>query len=136
MTTRQRCTYGGGFLRRGCGRAAVTDCVYCARPFCLEHGERAAQFMDVCARKNCQRKKVDLDEHTEWKARVELANRVSVCADETCEERMRHECSRCRLFFCAEHVREMRVRDTSRHPPVEVKGLVCPHCAERRKIWG
>ena len=39
-------------------------------------------------------------------------------------------------MFCAEHVREMRVRDTSRHPPIEVKGLVCMHCRERRKIWG
>lgn len=135
MTTTARCTYGGGFLRRGCGREAVTDCVYCGRPFCGEHGERGDQYMDVCARKHCRRKREDLDAHTVWRARVETANRVSVCADETCEARMRHACSRCTLLFCAEHVREMRVRDTTRQPAVEVKGLVCAHCADRRKIW-
>ena len=135
MTTSQQCTYGGGFLRRGCGRAAVTDCVYCARPFCDEHGERLPQYMDVCARKGCQRKRDDLDAHTAWKERAEPANRVSVCADEDCDTRMRHQCSRCRLLFCADHVREMRVRDTTRNPPADVKAAVCTHCARRRKIW-
>ena len=135
VTAHQQCTYGGGFLRRGCGRAAVTDCVYCARPFCDEHGERLADYMDVCARKRCQRKRQDLDAHNEWKARVEPANRVSVCADESCDTRMRHQCSRCRLMFCADHVREMRVRDTTRNPPADVKAAVCAHCAQRRKIW-
>ena len=135
MTTSRRCTFGGGFLRRGCGQAAVTDCVYCARPFCEEHGERLPQYMDVCARKNCQRKREDLDAHTEWRERVESSNRMSVCAEETCDARMRHGCSRCTLLFCADHVREMRVRDPMQQGPSNIKSLVCTHCAERRKIW-
>ncbi len=135
VTTSARCTYGGGLLRRGCGQAAVTDCVYCARPFCEEHGQRGAQYMDVCSRTRCQRKREDLDAHTEWRARMELSNRVSVCADERCDSRMRHECSRCRLLFCADHVREMRGRDSSRQRPAGIKALVCAHCGERRKIW-
>lgn len=136
VATTEKCTFGGGFLRSGCGAPAVTDCVYCARPFCQQHGERGEQFMDVCARKRCRDKRRDLEAHNEWKARVEQSNQVSVCADETCQARMRHLCSRCKLLFCHEHVREMRVRDTSRQPPIEVHALVCAHCAERRKIWG
>jgi hypothetical protein len=136
VTTTEKCTFGGGFMRRGCGRPAVTDCVYCARPFCQEHGERGDRYMDVCSRKRCQDKRRDLDAHAAWKARVEQSNRVSVCADEKCEARLRHQCSRCKLLFCAGHVREMRVRDTSRQPPIDVHGLVCSHCAQRRKIWG
>ena len=135
MTTTARCTYGGGLLRRGCGQAAVTDCAYCARPFCEQHGERGSHYMDVCSRTRCQRKREDLDAHTRWQGRVEPSNRVSVCADERCGARMRHECSRCRLLFCAEHVRAMRGRDSSRQRPAAVKALVCAHCAQRRKIW-
>ena len=135
MTTIENCTFGGGFLRSGCGRPAVIDCVFCARPFCLEHGERGEQYMDVCARKRCQAKRRDLVAHEEWKARAGHANRVSVCAGEECDVRQRHQCSRCRLLFCADHVSEMRVRDTSRQPAVEVRAVVCEHCAQRRKLW-
>ncbi|MDA1062416.1 MAG: hypothetical protein O2895_05875 [Chloroflexi bacterium] len=135
MTTIENCTFGGGFLRSGCGREAVTDCVYCGRPFCAEHGERAAQYMDVCARKGCHNKLRDLEAHDAWKARVADANRVSVCAQEDCSARLHHQCSRCHLLFCGEHVREMRVRDTTRMPAMEVRGLVCEHCAQRRKLW-
>ena len=135
VTTTDKCTFGGGFLRSGCGRRAVTDCVYCTRPFCQEHGERGEQYMDVCARKRCQDKRRDLEAHDEWKARVEHANRVSVCASEDCNARLRHQCSRCGLLFCEEHVSVMRVRDTSRPPATEVQALVCAHCAERRKVW-
>lgn len=136
MTTTRRCTYGGGLLRRGCGRPALIDCVYCGRPFCEEHGERGADFMDVCVRKRCQTKREDLEAHNKWKTRAEPSNRVSVCADERCDARMRHQCSRCKLVFCATHLRQRRVRDTSRQPSVDVQGMVCAHCAGRRKIWG
>ena len=141
VTTIENCTFDGALLRSGCGRPAVTDCVYCARPFCQEHGERGErgergeQYMDVCSRKRCRAKLLDLRAHDEWKARAGHANRVSVCAREDCEVRLRHECSRCRLLFCEDHVREMRVRDTSRQPAVQFRALVCKHCAQRHKLW-
>jgi len=136
MQNGQSCAFGGGLLRPGCGREAVTDCVYCARPFCHEHGERGEHYMDVCAGKRCREKLRDARAHEEWRARVAASNRVSVCADEGCGSRLGHECSRCRMLFCAIHVREQRVKDTRRQPAIEVVALVCAHCSERRKIWG
>ena len=136
MLTDQTCAYGNGFLRRGCGRQAVTDCVYCARPFCEGHGKRADDYMDVCARKRCREKLQDMRAHKEWRERVEVSNRISVCANEECGARLRHECSRCRLLFCEEHVKEQRVKDNSQQPAPEVLALICAHCSGRRKIWG
>ena len=129
------CSYGGGFLRRGCGREAVTDCVYCDRPFCADHGERGDHYMDVCARKRCQDKLRDVEEHNAWKLRAEPANKVNVCANEECDARLRHVCSRCRLYFCEAHVRERRVTDNSQNPPVESYALMCKHCEARQKLW-
>jgi hypothetical protein len=122
-------------LRRGCGRQAITDCVYCARPFCEEHGERGDQYMDVCVRRHCQEKLRDVRAHEQWKRRVEVSNAVSVCADEECNSRLRHQCSRCRLLFCEAHVEERRVRDFRARPAIDVLALVCAHCHGRRKLW-
>ena len=131
----QTCGFGSGFLRRGCARDAITDCVYCGRPFCEQHGERAEDYMDVCAGKRCSEKLRDLRAHTEWRSRVSAANRVSVCAVEDCAERMRHQCSRCRMLFCREHIREREIADHSVQPPAKVLAVVCTHCEERRKLW-
>ncbi len=122
-------------MRRGCYREAVSDCVYCARPFCAEHGERGEDYTDVCARKRCRKKLLDLRAHSQWRGRVSGSNRVSVCATEDCAERMRHQCSRCRLLFCREHVRDREIGDHSVQPAAKVLALVCIHCSERRKIW-
>ena len=135
MRTDQTCGFGARFMRRGCGRQAVSDCVYCARAFCAEHGERGEHYMDVCSRKRCREKLRDLRAHEEWRARVEGSNRISVCAFESCDSRLRHQCSRCQMLFCAEHVKEQRIRDNSQQPSIEVLALICRHCAERRKTW-
>ena len=131
----QICGFGSGFLRRGCRRDAITDCVYCGRRFCGEHGERAEDYMDVCAGKRCQEKLHDVREHAQWRRRVSEANRVSVCAVEGCVERLRHQCSRCRLLFCPEHIREREIADHSVQPPAKVLAAVCTHCLARRKLW-
>lgn len=52
-------------------------------------------------------------EQTQWRARVATSNRRNECAIERCAERMRHQCSRCRLLFCGEHVRPPDIRDRS-----------------------
>lgn len=131
----QTCVFGSGFLRRGCRRDAITDCVYCGRPFCEEHGERAEDYMDVCAGKRCSEKLLDVREHRAWRLRVAQANRVSVCALDDCAERMRHECSRCRLLFCAGHVNEREISDHSMQPSAKMIAVVCIHCHDRRKLW-
>ena len=133
--TSAACAFGSGFLRRGCGRPAVSDCVYCARPFCDGHGERGEEYHDVCARARCRGKLRDLRAHAEWRDRAAGSNRAGVCAIGDCGERMRHQCSRCRLLCCAGHVRERTVRDRSRGPAAGAPALVCAHCAERLRLW-
>ena len=131
----QFCRFGSGFLRRGCNREAASDCVYCGRPFCAEHGERGENYTDVCAGKRCREKLRDMRAHAQWRERASASNRVSVCAIEGCAERQRHQCSRCRLLFCPEHVRNREVPDNSIQPALKVLAVVCAHCRERRKVW-
>jgi hypothetical protein len=110
--------------------------VYCGEPFCEHHGKRGADYADVCDRRECVAKQRDVEAHIAWRQRVLLVfNRVSVCALESCDQRMRHECSRCRVMFCADHVKEMDVADRSTRPPQRSRALVCAHCAERASIW-
>lgn len=129
------CTYPIGFMRRACAREAVTACVYCGQPFCASHGDRGADFLDVCHRRTCAAKQRDLEVHTAWRREVVVSNNVSMCAHIECGERMRFACSQCRLLFCAIHVREHDVKDTRVLPARKVRVLVCAHCLERRRIW-
>ena len=152
------CKFGSSFRRRGCGREAVSECVYCTRPFCEKHGERGEDYTHVCAGRRCREKLANLRKQTEWRARVAGSNRRNECAIEGCPERMRHQCSRCRLLFCQEHVRSPDIRDRSFGSTVDrilraravltaaqVPGgrpelllpaaggpdLICAHCAKR-----
>ncbi|MYI83576.1 MAG: hypothetical protein F4056_09985 [Chloroflexi bacterium] len=154
----QGCKFGSSFLRRGCGRRAVSECVYCTRPFCDAHGERGEDYMHVCAGRRCRARFEDLREQTEWRARVAASNTRNECAIEGCQERMGPGCSRCRLQFCQDHVRPPDIRDRSLAstfdkiiqgralltvaslpagrpekllPAVGGPDLICAHCAER-----
>ncbi len=136
MPVDESCTYRGGLLRPACGREAVAVCVYCGAPFCAAHGERHADYADVCARRRCRSKYADVGAHRESVDQRRQKNRVSVCAHEGCEERMRHRCSRCLLEFCNEHVKERDVSDPLSATRRKARALVCDHCHERRKLWG
>lgn len=129
------CTYSTGMLRRACGREVIASCVYCGEPFCESHGDRGPDFQDVCHRRACAAKQEDLRVHTAWRVQVAVSNRVSICAEIECGERMRFSCSQCRLLFCDTHVREHDVKDTRVQPPQKKRALVCAHCIERRKVW-
>lgn len=135
MNTEETCTLGGGLLRRACGAVAIAACVYCGEPFCADHGERGPDYTDVCARRECVAKQRDVESHIEWRHTMQAANDVSVCAAEACEDRMRHQCARCRLLFCSEHVKEVDAVDSSTYPAQRSRALVCEHCAARQKIW-
>jgi len=74
-------------------------------------------------------------EHQEWRARVATANRSSVCAHDPCEERMAHRCQRCRLMFCATHLKPRMIIDRQYDPPRRVTALLCMHCTSRRELW-
>ncbi len=130
------CSVTLGLLRRRCDRAAAASCVYCGRPFCADHGDRGPDYTDTCSRKACRAKRRDVREHLAWKQRVRESNRISVCALEDCENRMRHQCSRCRLAFCEEHVKVFRVVVPGVTTGQPTRALVCEHCLGRRKLWG
>ena len=129
------CGHSEGFLRGSCGRAAVAECVYCNKAFCERHGEQGPDFTNVCDRRGCQEKLRDVNEHLEWKRRVYEFNRMSICADEECEERMHHVCSRCKLMFCERHVREHTIINRSVRPARRELVVMCSHCRGRRHLW-
>ncbi len=110
--------------------------MYCGAAFCGDHGDRGRDYLEVCTRSTCRAKVRDVQAHDKWKQRVELANRRSVCAREDCPLRMEHECGKCRLRFCAAHVRQGSIVDHSTTPPRESLTLLCAHCLARRKLWG
>ena len=99
------CAFGSGLRHGGCHREAMRQCHYCSRPFCDEHSQRDEDDTRVCAGRRCQQQLADVRELKEWRARVAAANRRDECAIETCLERMRQRCARCRLQFCQAHVR-------------------------------
>jgi hypothetical protein len=109
--------------------------VYCGELFCETHGERGEDYLEVCHRKACQAKWQDVQSHHEWIERVRGANRVAVCAQELCEERMQHQCQRCRLMFCNRHLHPQTIVDRLYDPPRRVSLLLCPHCTARRELW-
>lgn len=131
----EQCSYRAGLLRPGCGRDAIALCVYCGAPFCEQHGERHPDYVDVCSRRRCRQKYVDVQAHHEFIEKRRHANRVAVCAHEGCQERMRHRCARCLLEFCVEHVRQQDVSDPADPRRTKTKALVCEHCQARRKLW-
>ena len=136
VTTTARCTYGGRVLAPRL-RAGSRDRLRLLCSPVLRASTASASritWTSVAARAASGSAKTWMrtpSGECEWSPRTA----VSVCADERCDLRMRHECSRCRLLFCADHVRAMRGRDSSRQRPAAVKALVCAHCAKRRKIW-
>lgn len=131
----QPCTFGGGLFRRACGAPARYACVYCGQPFCEQHGDRGVDFTDVCHRRQCQAKVEDLAVHLQWKRDAGRFNEVAVCANEGCNERMRHQCSQCRLLFCVEHLEERQVTSRLTDPPSRILVVICEHCKARRQLW-
>ena len=130
-----RCGVSGGLFRSGCERPAVASCVYCGQSFCEQHGERGPDYTDTCSRRPCRAKRRDVAEHLAWKQRVYQSNSVSVCAREDCPQRMRHQCSSCRLMFCDEHVETVRMDPYGGRKTRELQIAVCDHCRKRRKLW-
>jgi hypothetical protein len=128
-----KCQVKGGLFK--CGDAASAMCVYCGRHFCEKHGVSRALGEEICDSKNCVAKREDLDRHLVYKESVLTFNRERVCGLEVCEEEWARQCSRCKGYFCNEHleVREMMVTDEGIQ--AERLVLVCRHCWERRPIW-
>ena len=135
MAVEGTCSSGAGFLRRGCGRESAGLCVYCAAPFCTDHGSLNADYYQVCNRKLCLAKFADIEAHQRWLDAHQSPNRMSMCAEDGCQERMQHSCQRCRLRFCDTHLIDKAVTEFRLEGRVRTVQLMCPHCAERRVLW-
>ncbi len=122
-------------MRRACGRGAAGVCVYCAQPFCTEHGAVHPNYYEVCARKACLAKFADVEAHHRWLHEHRDANRMSMCAEDGCLERMEHACQRCRLNFCGQHLFDRSVTERRVDGVVRLVQLMCAHCAGRRALW-
>lgn len=130
-----RCTFSRGFLRGGCGQDAGGQCVYCGEPFCDDHGLHGEDYLEVCNRPKCLAKLDDVRSHQDWVRRMRAANELRVCANESCRTEMQYQCTRCRLLFCADHLRSMEITERRYDPPRQVAAVLCGHCAARRKLW-
>lgn len=135
MSVEGACSSGGGILRRACGRGAAGVCVYCAEPFCRDHGAVRPDYYEVCQRKACLAKFADVEAHHRWVEAHRPPNGMSMCAEDACQERMQHSCQRCRLRFCAQHLIDRPVTERRLEGTVRVVQLMCPHCAGRRALW-
>lgn len=129
------CTIGGGFLRRACGAKPIGQCVYCGAPFCEQHGELGPDYHEVCIRPHCQAKFADVRGHREWIDAHRAPNRVSICAEDGCTERMQHLCQRCQLRFCEDHLKAATVVEQRYDPPRKMALILCTHCTARRRLW-
>ena len=129
------CTLGGGFLRRACGAPPIGQCVYCGAPFCEQHGELGPDHHEVCSRPACAAKFKDVRAHRDWIDAHRAPNRLSMCAQDDCTERLQHQCQRCQLRFSDQHLKAGSVLEQRYVPPRKVTLLLCAHCTVRRRLW-
>ncbi|GMV84274.1 MAG: hypothetical protein AMXMBFR80_01320 [Dehalococcoidia bacterium] len=133
MTPGRTCQVGGRFSR--CHNPAEHVCQYCGGAFCSVHTDYIADHEAVCSRKQCHAKRVDLEAHLAYKARVIQRNRAGLCGIEGCGPHPGFECSLCLGLFCGRHLHERHYPFQEGRVQVERLVSVCAHCWERRKIW-
>jgi hypothetical protein len=127
------CQLKGGLF--GCSGPAIGMCVYCGRSFCAKHGLLLDDGAEVCARKECDAKRLDLIDHLTYKEAAQIRNETRACGLDTCDATIEAQCIRCRAYFCLTHldVREDIVEDDGARLPRMVR--MCRHCHTRRAIW-
>lgn len=121
---------------RRCRNEASGLCQYCGRAFCNKHGTRYHDGQEVCHRKICQKKMVELPHHLAYKARAEQLNRQSRCGLPGCTAPQWGQCSACGYFFCRGHIhprtQTVRIGMVVESRPVSM----CYHCWDRwQRIW-
>ncbi len=129
----QKCAIKG-FLS-SCGDDATAQCVYCGRAFCAKHGVVLEEGEEICSRKNCVAKREDLARHLVYKEVVLKQNREKLCGLEVCGEQFASQCTRCRGYFCAQHVFLASDSVGEGQPLPDRPPVLCRHCYERRPIW-
>jgi hypothetical protein len=118
-----------------CQSPAIAVCQFCGREFCELHGERYPDGAEICCREICQRKRIDLAEHLEWKTRAMDRSNRGFCGMEACEGARWGQCSKCHALFCERHLQDRGER--VRHGSIVISrpASMCDHCAARNKLW-
>jgi hypothetical protein len=129
------CELKFGLLKKACGQPAAGICQYCGRPFCSEHGTLEADDQQVCARKVCQAKVVDLAIHLQYRARAEARNAAGACGVDGCTNPVANQCTRCQAFYCMDHAFGQDETVLEHNVRVHRTSSLCRHCASRRRIW-
>ncbi len=122
-------------LFRTCGQPGIAICQYCGDGFCEEHGVRQADGQEICGRSLCQRKKADLEEHLVYKRSVTQRNGERLCGDASCGQAPAGQCSKCRGFFCLDHVEGREIEERRGSAVIRVRGALCSHCHQRQRVW-
>jgi hypothetical protein len=112
-----------------CGAPARAQCVYCGRAFCSKHGEVMEDSYEVCSRRVCVEKKVELQVHLLYKDSVLERNRQRLCGVEVCETEIQVQCNRCKGYFCSGHAK-LWLETVTEKPE-----RTCGRCLERRSLW-
>lgn len=120
---------------RACGLPGIAICQYCGRSFCGQHGARLADGQEICARSVCQRKKADLERHFAYRESVAQRNHERLCGDANCGQAPAGQCSKCRGLFCSRHLEKREIEQRRGGTVVRVRGSLCHHCLNRRRLW-
>lgn len=130
----RHCGLKRGLLARCDGRV-VGLCVFCGRPFCVEHGGRDEDGAEVCVRETCQSKRVDLREHLAWKAEATNRSSRGFCGMEGCEGARWGQCSKCQAVFCERHLHDRAERIRQGRSVITRPASMCDHCLARNRLW-
>jgi len=129
----KQCELGGRFS--SCKQPVTGVCQYCGRSFCAKHGDLIEDNQEVCHRKNCVAKRVDLVDHLAYREAVFALNREQKCGVEKCERAPTGQCSRCTGYFCGVHLFQRQDGVLENQVRVMRMANLCRHCVDRRPIW-
>ncbi|MDA1241262.1 MAG: hypothetical protein O2798_10545 [Chloroflexi bacterium] len=110
-------------------------CVYCGEPFCERHGHHGEDYLEVCTRLDCQAKREDVEQHRTWVRTHFVRSQSGRCVHDECAEPNEHECQRCHLRFCPDHLKVGTVKEQTIMGVQRLTMMLCPHCLARRKLW-
>ncbi len=118
-----------------CRTEAAASCQYCGRSFCRSHGVVLADGQEVCNRKFCVAKRIDLEMHLAYCRDVEARNAAGRCGVEGCDAAPGGRCARCKGSYCSRHVEGHDDTVLVNRVRVQRSASLCRHCWVRRPIW-
>ncbi len=121
-----------------CKSEAAASCQYCGRSFCSSHGVVLADGQEVCNRRFCAAKRVDLEAHLAYRHAAESRNADGRCGIEGCDASPRGHCVRCvrcKSSYCYRHVEGREETVLVNRVRIHRVANLCRHCWVRRPIW-